>query len=98
MTNIKKNNITKKDISNYIQKQTGIPKSYSDVITDDLIKIIKEAIKKGKLNISNFGTFKILQKKERVGRNPKTGNIYKIDARKSISFSLSKKIDKIIKN
>ena len=73
MANIKKSNFTKKNISNNIQQQTGISKSFSDIVTDDLIEIIKIAIKKDTLNIKNFGTFKILHKKERVGRNPKTG-------------------------
>ena len=98
MANIKKSNFTKKNISNNIQQQTGISKSFSDIVTDDLIEIIKIAIKKDTLNIKNFGTFKILHKKERVGRNPKTGNPHIINARKSISFSLSKKIDKLIKS
>ena len=45
------------------------------------------------LNIKNFGTFKTINKNERLGRNPKNKKIYKIAARKSLSFIISKKFN-----
>ena len=86
--NIKINN--KKILSKKIYNEIGISQAYNEIITNDLISILKEIIKDGKLNIKNFGTFKILNKKERIGRNPKTKKIYTIEARKSISFKTSK--------
>ena len=48
-------------------------------------------------NLKNIGTFKILNKKERIGRNPRTKEIYKIKARKTLAFkpstNLSRKIN-----
>ena len=41
-----------------------------------------EIINKDKLNLKNFGSFKILKKKERLGRNPKTKEEFIISARK----------------
>ena len=96
MINTDNLNINKKKISNKIFKKIGISNLYSDKITDDFINILKILIKKKKLNIKNFGTFKIIQKKERTGRNPKNGNVYKIKSRKVISFVLSKKLNNII--
>ena len=46
------------------------------------------------LKISSFGTLKMRHKKERVGRNPKTGVEHTISARNTISFVASK----ILKN
>ena len=95
--NIKINN-NKKILSKKIYNEIGISQAYNEIITNDLISILKEIIKDGKLNIKNFGTFKILNKKERIGRNPKTKKIYTIEARKSISFKTSQKMnDKINK-
>tara|TARA_A100001015_G_C14528999_1_gene533382 strand:- start:317 stop:490 length:174 start_codon:yes stop_codon:yes gene_type:complete len=55
-------------------------------------------IKTKEINIKNFGTFKLINKKERVGRNPKSNEIYTIKARKSLSFKISKKFNAKINN
>ena len=96
MVNINKLSINKKNISIKIFKKIGVSKTYSDNITDDLIDIVKKLIKIKKLNIKNFGTFKLLKKKERTGRNPKNGKIHIIKSRKSVSFILSKKFNNLI--
>ena len=92
--NIKDNN--KKTISNNIFNSLGLSRKYSEILTDDLIDILKHLCKNKGLNIKNFGTFKIINKSERIGRNPKNKKTYKIKARKSVSFIISKKFrDKI---
>ena len=97
MKEIKKSNLTKKEIVLNIQKKTGLPNIYLTKLVDSFIEILKLSLKEDNLNIKNFGTFKIINKKERLGRNPKNKKIYKVSARKSISFSvynfLKKKID-----
>jgi integration host factor subunit alpha len=44
------------------------------------------------VKISGFGNFDILDKKERIGRNPKTGEIAIISARKVVTFRAGKKL------
>ena len=90
-------NLTKKDIVSNIQKKTGLPTSYLNNLVDDLIEVIKLSIKNKNLNIKNFGTFKLINKRERMGRNPKNKKLYKIKARKSISFNVSNFIKKKLK-
>lgn len=93
MEKIKKN-LTKKDISLEISKKLGLSDTYILDVTNDLIDILKKLSKKKNLKIKNFGIFKVLYKKERVGRNPKTKQEYMIPARKIISFVSSKnKVD-----
>ncbi len=94
----KTSNLTKSNISKQITSKIGISNRYSELLTDDLVKVIKDIIKKKDLNIKNFGTFRILNKKERMGRNPKTKENYRISSRKSISFIISKKIKNKINN
>ena len=96
MSKIKKINLTKKDISRKINLKTGLPILYTNKITDDFIDIFKNLIKNQEINIKNFATFKTISKNNRIGRNPKNKRIYKINARKSLSFITSKKLnDKI---
>ena len=92
----KRLNFTKNDISTYIGFKTGLPKYYVGKIVNDLIIYLRILSKKGKLNIKNFGTFIILNKTERVGRNPKTNEEFIIEARKSVSFIMSKNLNKKI--
>lgn len=85
-------NVTKKKISKKVQKNTGLSHKYSGEIIDDFILILKEMIKEDKVVVKNFGLFKVLNKKQRVGRNPKTKQEVTIKPRKSISFIVSRKM------
>ena len=87
-----KENFKKINLTNIISKKTGFSHHLSKKITEDLLNIFKENIKNGNLHLKNFGSFKILYKGERLGRNPKTKKEYIISARKTITFKPSKKI------
>ena len=91
-------NFTRKDLSNKIYKNVGFSKNLSLKIVDDFFEsIILAIIKTNKIKISSFGTFSILNKNERMGRNPKTGVQAKIFSRKVVKFkpslSFKKKIN-----
>ena len=98
MSKIEILNLTKKDISKKIYSKIGFSFEYIGEITDEVINILKELIKRKDLNIKNFGTFKLIKKKERLGRNPKSKEIYVINERKSLSFIASKNLKKKISN
>ena len=83
-------NLTKKDISKKVSQKTGLSMQYCEEIINDLLIILKNIIKSDKLNIKNFGSFKLRNKPERIGRNPKNKIESIISARKSISFIKSK--------
>ena len=93
MSKVKRLNLTKNDIVKEINLKIGLSNSYIDKVVDSLIEILKVSIKNKELNIKNFGTFKTINKNERLGRNPKNKKIYKITARKSLSFIISKKFN-----
>jgi integration host factor subunit alpha len=82
----------KKDLVKNLSNKTGYPLDFSKKIIDDLIEVIINNIKSGQLNLKNIGSIKTVFKKERMGRNPKTKEEFKICSRKSISFLPSKKI------
>ena len=83
-------NFTRKDLSNKIFKNLGFTKNVSSKIVDDFFEIlILEIIKSNKVKISSFGTFSVLHKKERLGRNPKTKIEVKIYPRKVVKFKSS---------
>jgi len=57
----------------------------------NLFAIIGAALKKGDaVSISGFGSFKLVQRKARKGRNPRTGQGIQIPASKAVKFTASK--------
>jgi len=82
----------KKDLIKDITFNTGLSSNVSKKIFNDLVNILIQNIKKGSLVLKNVGSFKIIEKKERIGRNPKTKEEFIISARKTVSFTPSKKI------
>ena len=89
-----KNKIKKIDLVKDLSKKSGFSKNFSKKLIDDLIKSLLDILKIGDFNLKNVGSFKIINKRERVGRNPKTKEKFIISSRKTISFNVSKKISK----
>jgi|TARA_B110000438_G_scaffold246846_1_gene248621 nucleoid DNA-binding protein len=87
MVSSKKSNLSKIDIIKNINKKLGLPVSIAKIILKDSISIITNGlIKDNFVKINNFGTFKVLFKKKRIGRNPKNKRLYEISERKTVSF------------
>tara|TARA_Y100001958_G_C20960742_1_gene359652 strand:+ start:396 stop:692 length:297 start_codon:yes stop_codon:yes gene_type:complete len=92
------NKFKRKDLYTLLASKTGLSNIAAKKIIDDLINILKNQIKKGNINLKNFGTFKILNKKERIGINPKNKIKYVVTARKSVSFIPSDVLKKKLNN
>jgi DNA-binding protein HU-beta len=59
--------------------------------------IAKELKKSGKLGLVGFGTFSVVKRKAREGRNPQTGKTIKIAARKVVKFKAGKALSDKVK-
>ncbi len=91
-----KKNFNKDNLYKLLSEKSGFSELLSKKIINDLIKIIIKEIKKENFNLLNLGKFKIINKKKRLGRNPKTKQTFIINQRKSISFMPSKNLSKIL--
>ena len=69
---------------------------YSKTIIDNLIYSMSQILKTDNFILKNIGSFKLKNKAERIGRNPKSGEVYKIKKRKVLSFKTSKKLNNLI--
>ena len=89
--------LTKAQIVESIQNQTGFPKNKSSEIVETLLEIIKSTLASGEdVLVSGFGKFSVKEKKERKGRNPATGEDMMLAPRKVVTFKCSGKLrDKI---
>ncbi len=60
-------------------------------LVDQVLEEISETLIKGEsVTLCNFGKFVIVEKKERKGRNPRTGDFALVKQRKVVSFRPSK--------
>ena len=90
-------NLTKKDLVNLVYMQLGFSKNVAENLIEEFFLLISINIKdQKKLKISKFGTFSLREKKQRIGRNPKTREEKKISKRNVILFKPSKEFKDLI--
>ena len=84
-------NFTREDIAESLHTDFGLTKKDCIIFVNDIIDIIIEGLKTSEyVKIHNFGSFKVIRKKSRIGRNPKTMEDVMISERKVIKFKPSK--------
>ncbi len=79
--------MTKNDIVVQIARDTDL--SYKDVrrvVQSTLDSITDALLKEGKIELRNFGVFKVRPRKARKARNPRTGEAVQVDAYKTVVF------------
>lgn len=82
--------LTRADLSNAVYREIGLSLTESSELVDAVLDEMSEALSKGDhVKLSTFGAFKLREKKERMGRNPKTGVEVPITPRKVLSFTAS---------
>lgn len=85
--------LTKAQIVESTQNQTGFPKNKSTDIVETFLEIIKDTLASGEdVLISGFGKFCVMEKKERKGRNPATGDAMMLKPRRVVTFRCSGKL------
>jgi nucleoid DNA-binding protein len=90
--------MNKTQLIDSIAVKAEITKKEAHKALDAFIDSITETLKLGvEINLNGFGTFAITHRKERIGRNPKTGEELTIKASKSPSFKSSKQLKEAVK-
>ncbi|MBC7754306.1 MAG: integration host factor subunit alpha [Moraxellaceae bacterium] len=85
--NIGNSTVTKADIVEKVYDKIGFSKKEASELVEMVFNSLKETLQKGeKVKVSGFGNFLVRGKKERVGRNPQTGDQIKISARRVLTF------------
>ena len=80
--------MNKGDLVEKVAASTGITKTNAAAAIDTLIDAVTLALKKGdRVTLVGFGTFSVSQRKARNGRNPQTGGVIKIAARRVAKFT-----------
>jgi DNA-binding protein HU-beta len=84
--------MNKLDVINEVTKTT-CSKAEAGKALNAFLEAVKKALKKGdKVTLVGFGTFSVVKRSARMGRNPRTGKPLKIAAKKVPKFTPGKKL------
>ena len=82
--------ITRMDLVNALHAETGLSQSDCANLLQSVLDRMSESLAEGEqVKISSFATFSVRHKKERIGRNPKTGQPASISPRSVVVFKAS---------
>lgn len=85
--------LTKADIADRLFEEVGLNKREAKEFVDAYFETIRNALEDGdNVKLSGFGNFQLRDKKQRPGRNPKTGEEIPISARRVVTFRPGQKL------
>ena len=85
--------LTKADIAEQLFDQLGLNKREAKEVVELFFEEISRSLENNvQVKLSGFGNFELKEKKERPGRNPKTGEDVPISARRVVTFHAGQKL------
>jgi integration host factor subunit alpha len=85
--------LTKADLAKQLDEQIGLTNREAKEIVEFFFQYIGDALVKGQqVKISGFGNFTLHDKRERPGRNPRTGEEVPVSARRVVTFHCGQKL------
>lgn len=89
--------LTRAEISDCIASRLNLSRRRAmELLEETLEEMSKGLEREGQLKLSSFGSFSIRKKKNRIGRNPKTGQEVMIEPRQVISFRASLSLKELV--
>lgn len=84
-------NLNKKELIDAIAEVSGLTKKDTDIFLGSFQEVVKRELREGnKIQMVGFGTFDVVERVAREGRNPKTGETMMFEASKSPKFKPGK--------
>jgi DNA-binding protein HU-beta len=88
--------MVKADLINLITEVSSIPRAKASLAVETIFESMKEALREGKrIELRGFGVFEVRNRKQGIGRNPKTGVEVPISPGKTVRFKPGKDLREI---
>ncbi|HHF5607213.1 TPA: integration host factor subunit alpha [Haemophilus influenzae] len=85
--------ITKIDIIEYLSDKYQLSKHDTKNVVENFLEEIRSSLESGQdVKLSGFGNFELRDKSSRPGRNPKTGDVVPVSARRVVTFKPGQKL------
>jgi len=91
--------MNKAELVEEVANQTGLTKKTSREAVDAVISVITDSLgREEKVTLVGFGTFQVMERKARTGRNPRTGKKLEIPAKKVAKFKAGKNLREAVRS
>src|SRR5690606_324699 len=89
--------LTKAELAELLFERVGLNKREAKDLVEAFFDEIRLALEEGDaVKLSGFGNFQVRDKPQRPGRNPKTGEVIAIAARRVVTFHASQKLKSMV--
>ncbi len=91
--------MTKSELLSTLAEQTGLKKTEVTGVMDALVKTVYKTLKKEKkIKLEGLGVLQLKDRKARMARNPRTGEMVKVSAKKVVKLRVTKDMKEAILN
>lgn len=91
------NALSKAELLQTLSAELELPRKEARKLLDYFFDVLITSLIKGEaVKLSGFGNFEVRQKRERPGRNPKTGETVMVSARRVVTFKASTKLKALL--
>lgn len=85
--------LTKAELAEHLHVELDLSKREAKMLVESFFEEIRGCLREGEqVKLSGFGNFDLRDKRERPGRNPKTGEEIPISARRVVTFRPGQKL------
>ena len=89
--------MNKQDLINVASEKSGQTKKMTAEFIDAFVAVASEAMANGDdVKLVGFGTFSVVERAERSGRNPRSGETMTIPAKKAVKFKAGKELKEMV--
>ncbi|MDA2933958.1 integration host factor subunit beta [Acidobacteria bacterium AH-259-D05] len=89
--------MTKAELAETVAKNSGLTKQQAEIVVQTVLDSIVDSLQSGeRVELRGFGSFRLKERKARLGRNPKTGESVQVPARRVAHFRLGKELRELI--
>ncbi|RMH59498.1 MAG: hypothetical protein D6679_01650 [Candidatus Hydrogenedentota bacterium] len=79
--------MNKARLVDHVREKTGLPREAAKKAVEKFIDTIKDSLRRGEeVHIVGFGTFKVVNRRPRRGRNPRSGEVIQVQAKRAVRF------------
>ncbi len=78
--------MTKKELVAVVAEKAGVEARETEKVYEALVEVLSDEIVKGGVRLNGFGSFKVNARKARTAKNPRTGEVVSVPAKKVVGF------------
>ena len=78
--------MTKRELVEVVAERANVSKAEAERVYNAVFEVLAEEVAKGEARVDGFGTFKVAQRAARQAKNPRTGEVVEVPAKKVVTF------------